>query len=128
MKGFLVFPILLILLFGTPSFADVYKGWKAYDSGDYVTALNEFIPLAEHGDADAQCNARSLKIRREASQSVVKFLHELGLLTKEPKICPDRWKIRIPRIWCVNIEGVWLSRAASISDPRRVQYGLPTRY
>ena len=30
------------------------KGYAAYESGDYATALREFKPLAEQGDADAQ--------------------------------------------------------------------------
>jgi len=33
MKGFLVLPILLILLFGTPEFADFQKGLDALNSG-----------------------------------------------------------------------------------------------
>ena len=33
--------------------ADVFKGMMAYESGDYETALAEFRPLAEEGDAHA---------------------------------------------------------------------------
>ena len=36
--------------------ADFQKGWDAYNRGDYATALREFTPLAEQGDADAQFN------------------------------------------------------------------------
>jgi TPR repeat protein len=36
--------------------ADFQKGLTAYDSGDYATALREWTPLAEQGDADAQYN------------------------------------------------------------------------
>jgi len=32
------------------------KGMTAYKSGDYETALREWTPLAEQGDADAQIN------------------------------------------------------------------------
>ena len=62
MKGFLAFPVLLFLLFGTPAsagFFDFYyfnKGLKAYESGDYATALKEWKPLAEQGEADARHN------------------------------------------------------------------------
>ncbi len=31
-------------------------GMEAYDKGDYATALKEWRPLAEQGDAEAQCN------------------------------------------------------------------------
>jgi TPR repeat protein len=34
--------------------ADLEKGKKAYDSGDYESALLEFVPLAEQGDGAAQ--------------------------------------------------------------------------
>ena len=36
--------------------ADFQKGSAAYQSGDYATALREWKPLAEPGDADAQFN------------------------------------------------------------------------
>jgi len=35
---------------------DFQKGVAAYQSGDYATALREFQPLAEQGDASAQNN------------------------------------------------------------------------
>jgi len=50
-----VFPVLL-LLFGTPASADFQKGLDASNRGDYATALKEWEPLAEQGDADAQSN------------------------------------------------------------------------
>ena len=34
--------------------ADFQKGVAAYKSGDYASALREWEPLAEQGDADAQ--------------------------------------------------------------------------
>jgi uncharacterized protein len=36
--------------------ADFQKGWDAVQRGDYATALKEWTPLAEQGDADAQYN------------------------------------------------------------------------
>lgn len=45
-----------ILLFGTPASADFQKGFDAYESGDYATALKEFRSLADKGDAGAQYN------------------------------------------------------------------------
>ena len=54
MKGFLVLTALLPLWFGTPALADIAKGVKAYQRGDYTTAFNEWLPLAEQGDAKAQ--------------------------------------------------------------------------
>ena len=47
----------LTLLLGSVSMswsADLQKGLTAYESGDYATALREWTPLAEQGDADAQ--------------------------------------------------------------------------
>ena len=36
--------------------ADFQKGLDAYEKGDYATALREWQPLAEQGDATAQYN------------------------------------------------------------------------
>jgi TPR repeat protein len=41
---------------GTSESADFHKGLTAHKSGDYATALREWEPLAEQGDADAQNN------------------------------------------------------------------------
>ena len=48
--------ILAVLLgsAGTSWGADFDKGYEAYYSGDFATALQEFMPLAEQGNADAQ--------------------------------------------------------------------------
>ena len=43
-----------LLPFGTPAFADFQAGVDAYESGYYATALKEWKPLAEQGDAKAQ--------------------------------------------------------------------------
>ena len=47
----------LAVLLGSPGVsesADFQKGWTAYQSGDYATALREWKPLAEQGNALAQ--------------------------------------------------------------------------
>lgn len=44
---------LLIVLAG-PAWADYEAGLKAYNKGDYVTALKEWRPLAEQGHPSAQ--------------------------------------------------------------------------
>ncbi len=54
MKGFLAFPVLLFLLFGTPASADYQKGVDAVNRGDFATAFKEWKPLAEQGYANAQ--------------------------------------------------------------------------
>jgi uncharacterized protein len=36
--------------------ADYAAGWKAIQSGDFATALQEWKPLAEQGNAKAQVN------------------------------------------------------------------------
>ena len=36
--------------------ADFQKGWNAYTKKDYATALREWKPLAEQGNASAQYN------------------------------------------------------------------------
>ena len=44
-----------VLVLSTPSaLADGVAGLKAYEAGDYATAMKEFLPLAEAGQASAQ--------------------------------------------------------------------------
>ena len=51
----------LFLLTATSALAaDFDKGLRAYNKGDYKTALQEWNPLAEQGDADAQRNLGSM--------------------------------------------------------------------
>jgi TPR repeat protein len=56
MKKILLLPFISILLFCAPAFADFAKGFDAAQKGDFVTALKEWKPLAEKGDAGAQYN------------------------------------------------------------------------
>jgi len=53
----LTIALLLFTLSALTSWAgDFQKGWSAYKSGDYTTALKEFAALAEQGNAYAQYN------------------------------------------------------------------------
>ena len=54
MNRLLILPVLLLtLLVGNPAFsADFQKGVTAYESGSYATALREWTPLAEQGNAN----------------------------------------------------------------------------
>jgi uncharacterized protein len=55
MKNLFLLPILLLSLISFSSWgADWGKGSAAYQSGDYATALREWVPLAELGDVDCQ--------------------------------------------------------------------------
>ena len=58
MRKLPILPVLLLtLLVGNPAFsADFQKGLTAARSGDYATALREWKPFSDQGDADAQCN------------------------------------------------------------------------
>jgi len=59
MRMSLRFPIavvLSIICLAVPAWADYKAGEDAYNRGDYATALREWRPLAEQGDALAQYN------------------------------------------------------------------------
>ena len=52
-----IFFFLLIVMLSPISWgADYNKGVDAYERGDYATALREWTPFAEQGNAIAQCN------------------------------------------------------------------------
>jgi len=50
---------------GGPVLADFKEGLAAYDGGDYATAFEEWRPLAEAGDAEAQVALASLYLAGE---------------------------------------------------------------
>jgi len=53
----ILFAILLVAVLASPANAQNFKvGLDAYDRGDFKTALKEWQPLAERGDARAQFN------------------------------------------------------------------------
>ena len=56
MRTLIIIPVLLFsLLLGVPSYsADFNKGLTAAQSGDWATALKEWKPLAEEGNAVAK--------------------------------------------------------------------------
>ncbi len=49
-----LFLVGLVFMLATPVLADFQAGLDAYKRGDYDTAMTEWRPLAEQGDADAQ--------------------------------------------------------------------------
>ena len=70
MKRFLPALIVFTLLLenvGVSRSADFQKGVEAYNKSDYVTALREWVPLAEQGDADVQY---SLGVMHDLGQGV----------------------------------------------------------
>ena len=54
MRNRLVLSLFLALLLGPPAWADFEAGKRAALQGDYATAYQEWLPLAEGGDAEAQ--------------------------------------------------------------------------
>ncbi len=55
MKRVTAFAVLLVVL-AAPAWAGWDEGVAAYDRGDYATALREWRPIAEQGNASAQYN------------------------------------------------------------------------
>jgi hypothetical protein len=56
-RGLLVLGTAVLLALALPAYGqDLQKGLDAHHSGDYATALREWRPLAEQGDAWAQYN------------------------------------------------------------------------
>ena len=57
MKKLIRTSLVVLMLSSSASLAqDFDKGLAAYESGDFATALEEWRPLAEQGDASAQFN------------------------------------------------------------------------
>jgi len=52
----LILAVSAFVLMSLPALADFAAGLKAYEDHDYATALKEWQPIAEQGDAGAQFN------------------------------------------------------------------------
>ena len=65
----------LVLTLATPVLADYQAGVDAYERGDYDTALKEWRPLAEQGDALAQFN---MGVMYEQGKGVPQDYQEAG--------------------------------------------------
>lgn len=89
--------LLLLLIIGiAPMFADFQAGKRAFEKGDFATALSEWLPLAEKGDTESQrrvgelyekgqgvVSSKALALnwyRRAAQEGSAKALAELGWL------------------------------------------------
>ncbi len=52
--------VIVLIGLAAPAWAGFDEGVAAYNRGDYATALREWRPLAEQGDASAQLNLGSM--------------------------------------------------------------------
>jgi len=135
MRNLFVLPVLLLTLFlGTPVFsADFQKGLTAYKSGDYATALLEWIPLAKQGNASAQYNLgvmynkgrgvpKNFKTavkwwKLAAEQGNASAQYNLGVMYRKGLGVPQDYKTAVK----------WYRLAAEQGDPD-AQYSLGLRY
>ncbi len=115
--------VALLLGLATPSQADYRDGAAAYWRGDYATALQEFKPLAEQGDARAQFTlgfiyANGLGVpqdyakaatwyRKAAEQGNAIAQFNLGFIYDEGRAVPQDY-VRAH---------MWFNLAASRSEP-----------
>ncbi len=97
--------VALLIGLATPSQAGFREGMIAYFSGDYATALQEFKPLAEQGNAKAQAAlgimylagqgvpqdyAEAVKwYRKAAEQGLAGAQHNLGLMYAQGQGVPQ---------------------------------------
>lgn len=65
----LIIATILSLAFTQVTAQDLNKGLEAYNAGDYATAMKEWKPLAEQGDAAAQFN---VGVMHERGKGVLK--------------------------------------------------------
>lgn len=96
MRGLYCLIALLIPPSGILAAADFASGLAAYQKGDYVTAANEWRPLAEEGEASVQYNLGLLYLdghgvpqdyteavkwfKRSADQDYTEAQHDLGAM------------------------------------------------
>lgn len=79
--------LLLVAAFSAPAMAGFEEGLAAYKKDDYATALKEFRPLAEKGNAEAQ---KMLGRMYDDGEGVAKDDVEAFLLLKPIAVAPER--------------------------------------
>ena len=86
-----VIPVfLMLILMSAPVYADDYQdGENAYRRGDYRTAFEKFMPLAEQGDAQSQWLVAGLYAR---GMGVVRDYVQ-ALNVKPPKLGPHTFRV-----------------------------------
>jgi len=73
--------ILFLLVWPVLGHADFQAGEDAYDREDYATALKEWRPLAEQGNADAQFNLGVMYEQGQGLSTAFEVrLEEVGLV------------------------------------------------
>ena len=74
----------LALMLATPVLADFQAGLDAYERGDYHTALKEWRPLADQGNAAAQNNLGAMYINgKGVRRNYVRAYMWLSLAAKQ---------------------------------------------
>ena len=71
--------------------ADFFKGMDAYDKGDYASALSEWTPLAEQGDAVAQNNLGLMYDRGHGVQQDYEIALKWSRLSAEQGYANAQW-------------------------------------
>ncbi len=123
----------VVVLAAVPAWADFKAGDEAYSRGDYATALKEWRPLAEQGDALAQSYlglmyengedvpqdyAEAIRwFLRAAAQGLAEAQSNLGKVYNYGKGVPQDYK-----------EAVRWYRLAAAQGDAKAQYGLGVMY
>ena len=125
MKRIALAAVLLVALVG-PARAGFDEGVAAFNLGDFTTALEEFRPLAERGDAMAQSNlgimyengqgvpqdyAEALKwFRKAATQDDVNAQYHLGRMYDIGQGVPQDYVQAYMWFILATVQGDWMAR------------------
>ena len=116
--------IAVILLLGNAAFADYKAGKAAYDAGDYQTAYNEWLPLAEAGDAKAAHNigllyskGEGVKLNWQKAQYWYLIADIYGYSTSQINIAKILLSGKLLKVYIK--EGLcWIYKANKLNDQR----------
>ena len=104
MKRLIVTLCLALVSFSVGCSDDFQKGVEAYDKGDYETALKEWRPLAEQGNAKAQYNLGLMyDMGKEFSKTIKKQLDGINFLLNRAIHLRN-----ITLVYCILMDKVYL--------------------
>ena len=106
---------ILSLSLTTSAWAGFDEGWAAYERGDYATAFEEWLPVAERGDATAQYNLGLFYAKDRGSPAQLVLAH-MWLSLAAPYL-PDAKRAKARKVLDAMQERM---TAARIDEARRL--------
>lgn len=114
--------ILAVALLAAPASADVARGIRDYDAGDYAAALQEFAAAADAGDAEGRTRLAIMYLRGEGTERDPTAAVKLLRAAAEDGYAPAEFNLARAYYGGIGVErdaavaATWFAKAAESGD------------